>query len=673
MKKKEVKEDIKEEVIDEVKVEKKKRRKKKRIFALVLIFILLIVLGYVFYIKFINKDKEITKGDIEIYKATIDLYGESVTLAINNYMSSNNGKIPTWEDIENDIHTLKNKVSCDHTINYDGSVYLEKCTVEGISYTSNYTYGKKLDEPVRNGGTIYIYKSGENWYNISEYAYDNENYIYVDSYKCYSEDCHGYGVSYVTKEAIIYDNNKYYLYNYGTKKSEELDLGKEELNNIEMIHSSKDTYGLYIINKNYKGAFYNLKNKEYITGFIYNGASNYQVDELLDMNYFAGTITNENTYKSVIDIIDNNKGNKIKTINDAYYVRSESIGNKVIYATCPGGNCYTYKLYNNDFELLTGKESSYYYAVNGDKTITVYTDDNKNEFEIYSNEGKLLNVSNKYKEVVKLVKDYVIVLDNDNNLKLLDKNEKEITTFLKVTSEYALHPMISGWYTENNKNGIYMVVENKNIPYGQEGSGLEYYYIPSTGETGIIKTNGVGGYAKPVLYLYPTKKTQVNISFEKPYLLTTTYPKYNNNWVITAYSNGDLYDNNNKYYYGLYWEEEGNSKVSFNEGFYVTKENAIKFLEEKTEEIGFTRRESNEFIMYWLPILEKNEKNLIYFELTEERNNFNRLYINPNPDSILRVAIHVKKVNNMVKVKEQKLTKFNRKGFTVVEWGGVEH
>ena len=142
---------------------------------------------------------------------------------------------------------------------------------------------------------------------------------------------------------------------------------------------------------------------------------------------------------------------------------------------------------------------------------------------------------------------------------------------------------------------------------------------------------------------------------------------------LTAYSNGDLYDNNNKYYYGLYWEEEGNSKVSFNEGFYVTKENAIKFLEEKTEEIGFTRRESNEFIMYWLPILEKNEKNLIYFELTEERNNFNRLYINPNPDSILRVAIHVKKVNNMVKVKEQKLTKFNRKGFTVVEWGGVEH
>ena len=152
-----------------------------------------------------------------------------------------------------------------------------------------------------------------------------------------------------------------------------------------------------------------------------------------------------------------------------------------------------------------------------------------------------------------------------------------------------------------------------------------------------------------------------------------TYPKYDNNWTVTAYSNGDLYDSSNKYYYGLYWEEMGSSNIDFNEGFYVTKENAIKFLEEKTEEIGFTRRESNEFIMYWLPILEKNEKNLVYFELTEGRDKYNKLKITPKPDSILRVAIHVKKVNKKVDIKPQKITKFERVGFSVVEWGGVIH
>ena len=671
MKKKEVKE---EKIIDEIEIEKRKKKKNRRIFFLVLIITLLIVLGYVFYIKFIkSEDNEISRGDSEIYKATIDLYGEAVTLAINNYMNSNNGKVPTWKDIENDIHTLKNKVTCDHIINYDGSVYLYSCTVEGIGYTSNYSYGEKLEEPVRDGGTIYIYKSGDNWYNISEYAYENDYYTYVDSYKCYSTNCRGYSISYVTKEAIIYDNNKYYLYNYDTKKSEELVLGNEEFSSIDLIYSSKNTYGLYVVNKNGKGAFYNLKNREYISNFIYDNANNYQTDELLDMNYFAGTIVNENDYSGIIEIINNSNGAKIKTISDAMYIRSETVGNRTLYSVCGGGNCYAYKLYNSDFESLTSDNDYYYYAINGNNTITVYSYDDQTKFKIYNIDGKLLYTSSKYKEVVKLVKDYVIVLDDLNNLKLLDNDEKEITTFLKVTSEYELHPMISGWYTENNKNGIYMVVENKNIPYGQEGSGLEYYYIPSTGETGVIKTNGVGGYAKPVLYLYPTKKTKVNISFEKPYLLTTTYPKYDNNWTVTAYSNGDLYDSSNKYYYGLYWEEMGSSNIDFNEGFYVTKENAIKFLEEKTEEIGFTRRESNEFIMYWLPILEKNEKNLVYFELTEGRDKYNKLKINPKPDSILRVAIHVKKVNKKVDIKPQKITKFERVGFSVVEWGGVIH
>ena len=123
----------------------------------------------------------------------------------------------------------------------------------------------------------------------------------------------------------------------------------------------------------------------------------------------------------------------------------------------------------------------------------------------------------------------------------------------------------------------------------------------------------------------------------------------------------------------MYWEELGSSNIDFSKGFYVTKENAIKFLEEKTEEIGFTRREANEFIMYWLPILEKNEKNLVYFELTHERDKYNKLNITPNPDSILRVAIHVKKVNKKVDIKPQKLAKFERVGFSVVEWGGVIH
>ena len=39
--------------------------------------------------------------------------------------------------------------------------------------------------------------------------------------------------------------------------------------------------------------------------------------------------------------------------------------------------------------------------------------------------------------------------------------------------------------------------DNTGVDYG-----YEYYYIPKTGETGKIATY-IGGYAKPILYLYP--------------------------------------------------------------------------------------------------------------------------------------------------------------------------
>ena len=62
-----------------------------------------------------------------------------------------------------------------------------------------------------------------------------------------------------------------------------------------------------------------------------------------------------------------------------------------------------------------------------------------------------------------------------------------------------------------------------------------------------------------------------------------------------------------------------------------------------------------------------------YFEFTEERESYNKLLINPQPDSMLRVVIHIKKVDKKQNIKKQNLPTFERKGFTAVEWGGVIH
>ena len=113
--------------------------------------------------------------------------------------------------------------------------------------------------------------------------------------------------------------------------------------------------------------------------------------------------------------------------------------------------------------------------------------------------------------------------------------------------------------------------------------------------------------------------------------------------------------------------------MDFSEGFYVERDEAIDFLESKLNYIGFNEKERNEFIMYWLPVLEKNGKSLVYFELTEERESYNKLIISPKPDSMLRVVIHIKKVDKKVDIKKESLTKFRRSGFTAVEWGGTTY
>ena len=155
-------------------------------------------------------------------------------------------------------------------------------------------------------------------------------------------------------------------------------------------------------------------------------------------------------------------------------------------------------------------------------------------------------------------------------------------------------------------------------------------------DKGMIKCRC--GYEKSL----SNEDIELIIKFKNEDQLLTTYPKYNNEWKVLVRKDGTIIDKSGRSYYALYFDEKNNSGCTFEEGFYVTKDNAISFLEEKLEILGFTEREANEFIMYWLPILEKNEHNLVYFELTEERNAFNEIEISPKPDSLLRMAIHVK-------------------------------
>ena len=176
---------------------------------------------------------------------------------------------------------------------------------------------------------------------------------------------------------------------------------------------------------------------------------------------------------------------------------------------------------------------------------------------------------------------------------------------------------------------------------------------------------------KPLIYIYTLEEIDVTVKLGYPERLTTTYPKYNNEWKVKAYPNGDLKDDKN-IYYGLYWEGIDSLDPQFEDGFLVRGVDSASFLEEKLSILGLNDRERDEFIIYWLPKLEANKYNLIRFESLDLINKNMPLDIDPNPDTLIRVLMEYKASDKFVSIKEQKLTTPVRQGYTVVEWGGTE-
>ena len=177
---------------------------------------------------------------------------------------------------------------------------------------------------------------------------------------------------------------------------------------------------------------------------------------------------------------------------------------------------------------------------------------------------------------------------------------------------------------------------------------------------------------KPIIYLYPEKEMNIEVKLPNKEYITVSYPKYVNGWNVKAYPDGTLIDNNTgRELYSLYYEAKYNIKPNMNEGFIVKGEDTISFLEEKLEILGLNEKEAEEFIVYWLPKLEVNKYNYIYFASIDEINEKMPLELSETPDSLIRILMMYKPLDKRININEQELTTATRSGFTVVEWGGT--
>lgn len=178
---------------------------------------------------------------------------------------------------------------------------------------------------------------------------------------------------------------------------------------------------------------------------------------------------------------------------------------------------------------------------------------------------------------------------------------------------------------------------------------------------------------KPIIYIYPEEEIELTVKLGYKEKITCSYPEYKDGWNVIAKPDGTLIDTKTgRSLYALYWEGIHTEQNDYTDGFVVKGSETIKFLEEKLEILGLNYTEAEEFIVYWLPKLQENKYNYIRFATMDEINKNMPLEFSVEPDTLIRVLMQFKPLNEYIEVQEQELTTPQRNGFTVVEWGGTE-
>lgn len=176
---------------------------------------------------------------------------------------------------------------------------------------------------------------------------------------------------------------------------------------------------------------------------------------------------------------------------------------------------------------------------------------------------------------------------------------------------------------------------------------------------------------KPNIYLYPEKnmKIDVNIEFEKGGEVIKSIPEYGSGWKgVTVESNGRI---EGKYGY-LFYESKNSEFSQYKNGWSVKRENLREFFEKNMKEYGFNEREIMDFVEYWIPKFNKNSYYEIYPQTKNEIEKVIKLKFSTVPDSLLRVIYSIKGAETKnSSLKEPVIERFERKGFTVTEWGVI--
>lgn len=303
------------------------------------------------------------------------------------------------------------------------------------------------------------------------------------------------------------------------------------------------------------------------------------------------------------------------------------------------------KIIENEYEILENPNTSYKYITTYEQYKEFIDKKNDNEIKKQLTEQDFKN--KQYLFYTMPIDSCTETIENDK----IKKEDNKYKIYFDVSYTCGVCPLKQVTYVYEIEEELNVEVYTKTISRESCDPNVSY---------------------KPIIYIYPEEDIDLTIKLKNEKDLLYTYPKYNNVWNVRVSKDGNIYDYNTKRnYYGLYWEGIDNYKLNMNEGFVVKGKDSVKFLEEKLEILGLNEYEINEFIIYWIDKLENNEYNFISFRNEEDINM--PLEFSKEPDTLIRVMMDFKALEKPIKVKEQQLTKKQRTGYTIVEWGGTFH
>lgn len=242
-----------------------------------------------------------------------------------------------------------------------------------------------------------------------------------------------------------------------------------------------------------------------------------------------------------------------------------------------------------------------------------------------------------------------------------DKQKDELKTFYEGYKDFN-----DGWNDEETLSYEDFITSHPLI-FWEDETGRMIRFVNSV-------FSQVGGCAKPIVYLYPEKQTDVTVKvLPTNGALTFTYPTYDGQWKVTASRDGLLKDKFGNQYEYLWWESEHNLPLNIDKGFVVKNDNLDTFFDLTLRKAGFLQNEINDFKEFWIPTM--NKEYTPYFKISFLQNkqvdNIAKLLINPQPTTEIRIFMVYERLNSYIDVTIQDIAQTERKGFVVTEWGGT--